>query len=419
MKSLFEVAVAILLMVSPLAVAQAPLGQTLEGLLEHARANPELAAMQSEATAAEQRIYPAGALPDPTFRVELQNITNAGSDSRPNLLPARVGSTKYTLMQTLPLWGKRDLRREVAEAELSQARARVSTTWADVAAGLKVGFARYYLAVESEALSLEVLELMQRLERVALSRYEGGLAPQQDVIRAQVEVSSMRSELLTLESEREAARASINMALGRSPDAVLARPVRLRPVPSPAALEAARLAERLVGGAPQLSVEDARIAAAEKNRTLTERNRYPDVTAGISPIQMGSRLSEWELMFEVSIPLQQQSRRHQEAEAKAMVDASVQRRRALAFRLAAEVQENAAALASARRIELLTTSSLLPQAEATLQSALAGYESGKVDFATLLDAQRAIRKARQDRLKAQVEAQVRLAAIESILGEDL
>ena len=419
MKSLFEVAVAILLMVSPLAVAQAPLGQTLEGLLEHARANPELAAMQSEATAAEQRIYPAGALPDPTFRVELQNITNAGSDSRPNLLPARVGSTKYTLMQTLPLWGKRDLRREVAEAELSQARARVSTTWADVAAGLKVGFARYYLAVESEALSLEVLELMQRLERVALSRYEGGLAPQQDVIRAQVEVSSMRSELLTLESEREAARASINMALGRSPDAVLARPVRLRPVPSPAALEAARLADRLGAGAPQLSVEDARIAAAEKNRTLTERNRYPDVTAGISPIQMGSRLSEWELMLEVSIPLQQQSRRHQEAEAKAMVDASVQRRRALAFRLAAEVQENAAALASARRIELLTTSSLLPQAEATLQSALAGYESGKVDFATLLDAQRAIRKARQDRLKAQVEAQVRLAAIERILGEDL
>lgn len=419
MKSLLEIAVAILLMAPPLVAAQVPLGQTLEGLLEHARANPELAAMQSEAAAAEQRIYPAGALPDPTFRVELQNVTNAGSDSRPNLLPARVGSTKYTLMQTLSLWGKRDLRREVAEAELSQARARVSITWADVAAGLKVAFARYYLAVESEALSLEVLELMRRLERVALSRYESGLAPQQDVIRAQVEVTTMQSELLTLESEREAARASINMALGRSPDAVLARPARLRPVPSPAALDTSRLAERLGGGTPQLSVEDARIAAAEKNRTLTERNRYPDVTAGLSPIQMGRRLAEWELMFEVSIPLQQQSRRHQEAEAKAMVDASVQRRRALAFRLAAEVQENAAALASARRIELLTTNSLLPQAEATLQSALAGYESGKVDFATLLDAQRAIRKARQDRLKAQVEAQVRVAAIERILGEDL
>ena len=74
---------------------------------------------------------------------------------------------------------------------------------------------------------------------------------------------------------------------------------------------------------------------------------------------------------------------------------------------------------SALRVDILTAPSMLPQAEATLQSALAGYETGKVDFATLLDAQRQIRKSRVDRLKAQVEAQVRLAAIERLLGEDL
>ena len=37
----------------------------------------------------------------------------------------------------------------------------------------------------------------------------------------------------------------------------------------------------------------------------------------------------------------------------------------------------------------------------------------------LLEAQRSIRKARQEILKAQVEAQMRLADIERILGEDL
>ena len=36
----------------------------------------------------------------------------------------------------------------------------------------------------------------------------------------------------------------------------------------------------------------------------------------------------------------------------------------------------------------LAQNNLLPQAELTFQAALAGYESGKVDFATLLDAQR-------------------------------
>ena len=62
---------------------------------------------------------------------------------------------------------------------------------------------------------------------------------------------------------------------------------------------------------------------------------------------------------------------------------------------------------------------LMPQSESSFRSALAAYENGKVDFATLLDAQRQIRKARSDHLKSQVEARVRLAEIERIVGEDL
>jgi len=68
---------------------------------------------------------------------------------------------------------------------------------------------------------------------------------------------------------------------------------------------------------------------------------------------------------------------------------------------------------------MLATTSLLPQAELTFRAALAGYENGKIDFATLLEAQRQIRQARQSQIKAQSEAQIRLAAIERLLGEDL
>ena len=65
------------------------------------------------------------------------------------------------------------------------------------------------------------------------------------------------------------------------------------------------------------------------------------------------------------------------------------------------------------------TYSLMPQADLTWRAALAGYENGKADFATLLDAQRQIRQARLGQLKAQVDAQMRLAEIEKLLGEDL
>jgi outer membrane protein TolC len=124
-------------------------------------------------------------------------------------------------------------------------------------------------------------------------------------------------------------------------------------------------------------------------------------------------------MFEVSIPLQQDSRRAQEREARAMASAARSRHDATANDALGELAENLIALEAARRIEALAGASLLPQAELTLQSALAGYENGKVDFTTLLDAQRQIRRAKQEQLKAQAEAQMRFADIERIVGEDL
>ena len=94
------------------------LGSNLPGLLAHARVqSPELMAMRQEADAALQRVGPAGALPDPVLRVELMNVNNYGNEASPSLLPWKVGETRYTLMQSLPLWGKRELRRDLAAVD--------------------------------------------------------------------------------------------------------------------------------------------------------------------------------------------------------------------------------------------------------------------------------------------------------------
>jgi outer membrane protein TolC len=395
------------------------LGTNVEGLLEYARSNPEYAAMRFEADAAAQRMYPAGAFSDPMFKVELQNITNAGTDAQPSLNPSKVGSTKYTLWQQIPFWGKRGLKRDVAAADAEQAQSRADMTWAELAMRIKADYARYYLVVQNELLTREILDLLDRLEAIAQVRYSRGLTPQQDVIRAQVERTAMRGELLLLEGERQAVRAALNSLLSRQFNAPLASPERLRPVPPPAKLQPEPLLDRLRGRNPELFAEEARINAAEKSRELTYRNRYPDFAIGVSPIQMGSRVGEWEVMLEMNIPLQQESRSWQERESESMLAAARSRKESALNRLTGELSENLSGLQTVQRIEMLTTTSLLPQAEATLQAALAGYENGKVDFATLLDAQRQIRKSKQDRLKAQADAQMRLAAIERLLGDDL
>ena len=404
----------------PVVAQESVLGADLPRLLTFARAqSPELRAMQAEADAAAQRVGPAGALPDPVLRVELMNINNYGTDASPSLLPWKVGETKYTLMQSLPLWGKRDLKRDAASADVRQADARTDAAWAELAARIKATYAEYYRAAGNERLSNEVLGLMTRLERVSQARYAGGLAGQSDAIRAQLEQTAMRAELIALDGEKQQIRAKLNALLARDSAAPLADPLVLRPVPPVATSDAASLAERARARNPLIQAELARVTAAQKNRDLTQRNRYPDLTVGVSPSQMGSRITTWGVMVEMNIPLQQDSRRSQEREAEAMVAAARSRTESLSQQLLGDLAVNLAGLEAARRTETLVKTQLLPQSELGLQSALAAYESGKAEFSMLLEAQRQIRKARQEILKSQVEAQMRLAEIERILGEDL
>ena len=375
--------------------------------------------MREEAEAAAQRVGPAGALPDPVLRVELMNINNYGNDAAPSLLPWKVGETKYTLMQSLPLWGKRDLKRDAAAADVRQAEARTNATWAELAARIKAGYAEYYRAAGNARLTTEVLGLMSRLEQVAQARYAGGLATQADAIRAQLEQTAMRSELIMLDSEKRQIRARLNALLARDSSAPLADPQSLRAVPTLTSAETSSLAERARSANPQIQAELARVVLAQKSRDLTQRNRYPDLTVGVSPSQMGSRITTWGVMVEMNIPLQQEARRGQEREAEAMVAASRSKAEALQQQLTGELAVNLAGLEAARRNEALLKTQLLPQSELGLQSALTGYETGKAEFVMVLEAQRQIRKARQEILKSQVEAQMRLADIERIVGEDL
>jgi outer membrane protein TolC len=102
-----------------------------------------------------------------------------------------------------------------------------------------------------------------------------------------------------------------------------------------------------------------------------------------------------------------------------MVAAAQARREATANALLAELGEQLAAFEAARRIDTLTANTLLPQADLTVQAALAGYETGKVDFATVIDAQRQVRNAQTTLLRTRAEALMRLAEIERIIGGEL
>lgn len=394
-------------------------GASVESFLSVAKEqNPELVSMRQEAQAAGERVAPAGALPDPKFRVELMDITKMGEQD-PTILPGNVGSTRYTFMQDVPWFGKRALKRNIATKEAEAAKGRALGTWSELAARIKANYAQFYYLHQSERLTLEILDLMKRLEQVAQARYASGLVPQQDVVRAQVEQSNMRTELIALKNEQRLVQSRLNTLVARPATAALESPQYLRQLPPASQMEFSVLETRVREHNPLIFAQGSQLQAAQNSRELVYRNRYPDLTVGITPVQYGNAIKEWSLMVELNIPLRQSSRRSQEREAEAMVLAAETRKQAASNQVLSELAENLSGLDAARQTDALASASLLPQAELASKSAMASYETGKVDFATLLDAQKQIRQAKQVQIKARVEAQLRLAEIEKLLGEEL
>ncbi|MEO5341586.1 MAG: TolC family protein [Magnetococcus sp. MYC-9] len=388
------------------------IGASVEELLAVARAmNPELAAMALEAEAAAARVEGSDALPDPRLQVTVEDIVKNSSG-----WPGRPSGAKFVVQQEFPLWGKRALKRQVAEADHHKAQGELAAWMAELLGKVKTVYAEYHqvhLAMEQNE---ELIGILRTLVRVAQARYAQGAAWQNEVTAAELERSGLTAERVRLSNERKRLKARLNALLNRAPDAPIVEQPRLRTIPAASTLDFGQLMARLLEANPQLAKGRASLTAAQGNRELASREWFPDVGVGVGLVKRQDEADSFEAMVEMGIPLQWEARRAREKEAVAMEQASHARLEAERTRLASELQEALLALESARGVEQITHNSLLPQARMALQSALRNYENGGGDSLQVLDAVQRLKKYRIEQIKAQYEQQMRLADVERLMG---
>lgn len=406
-------ATALLMLALPSSAAE--LGSDVEGLLAYAREhNPELAMRRLEAEAAHALVEPAGALPDPSFQLELMDFTNEMAGGSASILPGQVGETRLAITQPLPFPGKRGLRGQLARQQASQSDALRDAAGLDIENRIRLTYARYYQAGAQARSLADTRQLYEGLERLVVNRYGSGLVPQQDALRAQSEITALSIEEIEAQQRRRELAAMLNALLPRDSDAPLAEP---RAPKLPAALPSlASLRTALHDHAPELAREQAGIEAARSNQALTQRERYPDFMLGLRDNRPRSGMQTWDLMLEVNIPLQQTARRGREHEAQRRVEAAQASLAATRAELDGRLGEAHAAYSGNQQKLQLLRGTLLPQAQATLKSAEAGYATGQVNFDTLIEAQRQILRTRLAVIDAEVECALRLAELHRLTG---
>jgi len=290
-----------------------------------------------------------------------------------------------------------------------------AAAWLALAAEIKTAWLRYWAADRSAALNRDALSLLQGLEDTTLARYKLGLLAQRAVLRAQREITSQRLALVTAEQRRQTAAATVNALLARPTGSALATPAD--PPALPEAADLSRLTEHARHANPALAAEALGVDIARLERDRTWRDRYPDFTLGLRNNRPREGDQTWDVILEVSIPLQQSAKRAKEREAEYMLTAADARRAAAEARHLNELASASAAFTAGRDSLRLISGSLLPQAVATRDATRAAFAGGRADFDALIEADRQLIEIRMKALETEVDTRMALAELEKLAGE--
>ncbi len=387
------------------------------------RDNPDLAQTRSRYEALREIPSQVGTLPDPTVSFGAMNFpTDTFRRAQEPMTQLQFG-----VRQEIPFPGKLGLREEAAEFEAIAAARTVEEARLQLVSSVRSGWWRTLYLDRALDTVASNQRLLRQFVTVATAKYETGMGLQQDVLLAQLELSRLLDQEIQLEAMRATQAIQLNILMDRLPH----EPVRL---PSGVSTEMgdlpppATLYEKAAEARPLLAKMHARIDAARSRLRLAEREFYPDFGVAMTfgertgdnpPFMGGDRADLLSLMVSARVPLyagRKQSRGVAQRSSELRADEY-----ALQDELARVREQIAQAVTDyeeARQRHRLYGTGIIPQARQTVESMLAGYQVGEVDFLNLVRSQITLLNYELDYWKSLVEARVARARLAAGVGED-
>ncbi|HEX3661425.1 MAG TPA: TolC family protein [Acidobacteriaceae bacterium] len=375
--------------------------------------NPEIRVEARRVAMAEANVPAAGALDDPEAMYRGWGVPL----SQP--WDYNAAQNMFMVSQALPGPGKRGLRTRVADSEVTEARDRLAGTRLRVRVQVRKAFYNMLLAQDELRIHGEHVDIARQAIEAARVRYTTGQVPQQDVLKAQLELTRLGEHMIRFDRDTEVARAQLNTLLGRDPATAL-RVQGDYGVTASLPTEA-RLEQEALQARPDLLEAETAAAKSRQQQSLAKKAYVPDFTISAGYMLMpptNNVRNNYMVEGSMTLPWLDHRRHDAEiAEASATVteqDAELSALRTEAF---GQIEESLAEAEAAQKFAALYQDSLTPQAEATLHAAVIAYENKQTDFLNLLDSQMTVIDIELARLQALADFNMRLADLELAVGE--
>ena len=383
------------------------LPELIQGVLAR---NPELVAARKQWEAATNRITQARSLDDPILSIQLWNVPQP-------FKATQADNTIFGLSQNLPFPGKLGLKGEVASRSADMTEQAVHAKERELVARLKQAYYDLFLMQKTIQIHHEQVELLRQFFEIANTKFRAGKGSQADVLKAQVELSLLQQQLPVLEQRRKTAGAMLNTLLDRDPSLPLGLAQEPSPLPIDQPLD--DLHRLALNDRPELKAAELDVQRSEQSRALAQRQYYPDFNVAFQRFQNYQANDGFGAYVAMSIPFAFWTKPKYDAgvqEAAAAVSVAQAQQHTLENLTRFQVDDLLAKLRATDQVATLYRTTILPQAEQSLESARVGYRVGKGSFLDLIDAQRTWRGFQHEYFKAIVDRQHRLAELEQMVG---
>lgn len=389
----------------------------LQPLIQEALAvNPEIRAEAKKWDAAKERPPQAGSLDDPMLSFEIENLpTHSFAFTQEDMTMKKLG-----LSQSFPFFGTLDLRSEVAHREANAIGQGYQDKRNEIVRRVKEAFYDLYAIDRSLEVVEKNRELLREFVKIAETKYSVGKGVQQDVLKAQVELSKLLDEQIRLEQSRQAAEARLNAILNRPPHTPLGRTEEASKVELTMGLK--ELQTRALENRPLLKGLQEEIERSKAANALARKRYFPDLTMSVGyafreDSAMVRRSDFFSAGFAINIPLYFKTKQdRQVAETAALINSAREQYQAARNEVFSMVKGLTADIEKGRKLLDLLETGLIPQARLSLDSAVAGYQVGKVDFLTMLDNQITLFNFEKEYYRTMGEYQTSLAKLEWVVG---
>lgn len=383
---------------------------TLDQAVREALArNSGLFAMTRVAEAARERPVQAAALPNPMLTYRGMDVPDAAK------FPV-AGERRFEFEQTLPGFGKREMRQAVALNEASLAVQEVAVAASDLVLTVRETCFELQSVQESLQLTSEEERLLNRMKEAAAAKYAAGEGAQSDMIKIQAERVMLRQRILDWEGREARLKARLSRLLSRDSSNGIDRVSALVPPEVFGAMVATQAVGRALMQRPEMQAARLKAERGGLQRRLTGHEVQPDYKVGLEYRSLESSENMVMFMVGVELPLWRRKNQAMLNEAARMADAGEAALEDVRRQVTLEVQEACSRLETARRLLELTHRDLVPAAGLRLESSESGYRSGREDLSNWLESARFLLSAKAQVVLAGAELGAAWAALDRAVG---